>query len=464
MPCRLARTSSHRRSSAGTLRLRRALFALLLVVPAVAAQEPFGAEAPARRPPPLPARDPAPSAVCLRHAAEALGWRLQDAEGATAGVRGGAPCDRTDLAEAHRHGDLRARLPRDPAAARKTLAALLASPASHCAFSLRLGAATRRAVDRLVANERFRFTALQTGWIGFGAGGARRDGWRRVRSFGRGYVPAGPPSAAIAGFYAGSMRAECGVGRQIAQYAALYELFGPAEFDAAFERGEIMLGTFNALAGSDSVLLGRGAGPLARDGRAEQAARLGRQAFAGRPGFIFHVFGPETLDDIANQAENFVVYDVSAGAAAALRAAGGFEPFNRQARELWELSRRTGLTAQRVHQRLLYHDEPALWERIDPALHPTLRRMRAILDGPFFRGFRVYVHPRGVRPVAYHFARLLDRNPRTPFRIELGNHNLHGEIYRRWLAQHCGETLRPQEQKQSGPRKPRRSAEGAEES
>ena len=35
-------------------------------------------------------------------------------------------------------------------------------------------AATQRAVDKLVANERFRFSALQTGWIGFGPGGARR--------------------------------------------------------------------------------------------------------------------------------------------------------------------------------------------------------------------------------------------------------------------------------------------------
>ncbi|MNN92729.1 hypothetical protein D3C81_2110550 [compost metagenome] len=45
----------------------------------------------------------------------------------------------------------------------------------------------------------------------------------------------------------------------------------------------------------------------------------------------------------------------------------------------------------------------------------------------------IYVHPRGIRPVRYHIARLLDRNPRTPFAFELGLHNLHTTLYRRWI-------------------------------
>jgi hypothetical protein len=418
----------------------RYLFALLLSCPPalVRAQATTGMEGPERVPRLVrvaPERDA--GLQCSVRALEALGWRLQTAApGGDWQLHGGTPCRRASLAEAQAQGDLRATLPADPGAARDAVERLLQHPASHCAFSFRLGDATRRAVDRLVANRGFRFSALQTGWIGFGAGGARRDGWRAVRSFGRGFVPASTPSTAIAGFYQGTVRAECGVGRQIAQYAALHELFGPQGMDAAFEPEEIVLGTFATLEDSRSVLLGRGAGTLARDGRGAAAAALGRQAFAGRPGFVFHVLGRETLDDVNNQAENFVVYDVSPDAAAALEAAGGFEPFNRQARELWELSRPLGLTAQRVHERLLFHDEPVLWDAIDPRKHATLRRMRAILDQPFFRGFRVYVHPKGVKPLAYHFARLLDRNPRTPFRVELGNHNLHGEIYRRWLAQH----------------------------
>ena len=59
--------------------------------------------------------------------------------------------------------------------------------------------------------------------------------------------------------------------------------------------------------------------------------------------------------------------------------------------------------------------------------------MLALLQQPFYQGFDVHVHPMGRKPVAFHIARLLDRNPRTPFKIELTLHNLPTEIYNRWV-------------------------------
>ena len=75
---------------------------------------------------------------------------------------------------------VRVLVPRDAgAAAIATLhQELLAHPATTCAYAFKLGDATRRAVERLAANEGYRFSALQAGWIGFGIGGAARDGWR----------------------------------------------------------------------------------------------------------------------------------------------------------------------------------------------------------------------------------------------------------------------------------------------
>ena len=58
--------------------------------------------------------------------------------------------------------------------------------------------------------------------------------------------------------------------------------------------------------------------------------------------------------------------------------------------------------------------------------------MDQLLDDPFYQQFVIYVHPRGIRPIGYHVARLLDRNPRTPFSIDLAVHNLHTTLYRRW--------------------------------
>lgn len=376
------------------------------------------------------------SSTCVVEVLAGLGWRFEHGDGARLSIDAGRPCERGSLAEAQVYGDLRARLPAASADARTLhgdLVQLLADPATHCGFSFLLGDATRRAVDRLAGNDRFRFSSLQSGWIGFGPGGAARDGWEPTRSFGRGFRPAGAPSTAIDGFLAGSVRAECGVGRQIAQYAALRELFGDAGFDAVFSRDEIIVGTFRQLGRSASVLLGTSAGEFTRDGRARLAAAQGRQAFSGLPGFIFHVFDARALDDADNQAENFVVYAVSDRAARSLREAGGFEPFNRRARELWELSRTLDLISRRSYERILHERDASLRSRLPPRKRRVIERMDAILADPFFREFEVYVHPVGVKPLAYHFSRLLDLNPRTPFRIELGLHNLHTTIYRRWV-------------------------------
>jgi hypothetical protein len=376
--------------------------------------------------------------ICLIEVLGDLGWRFERADVARLATDAGLPCEWGSLTEAHARGSLRGRLPAesaDPRALRGDLAQLFADPATHCGFSFLLGDATRKAVDRLAANERFRFSSLQTGWIGFGPGGAARDGWEPIRSFGRGFRPMGQPSAAIDGFLGGSVRAECGVGRQIAQYATLRELFGDAGFDATFSRDEIIVGTFRQLGRSGSVLLGSNAGEFTRDGLARMASQQGRQAFSGLPGFIFHVFDASTLDDADNQAENFVVYAVSAAAARSLREAGGFEAFNRRARGLWELSRSLDLTSRRSYERILYERDATLRARLPPRKSRVIERMDAILADPFFREFEIYVHPVGIKPLAYHFARLLDLNPRTPFRIELGLHNLHTTIYRRWVDQ-----------------------------
>jgi len=151
------------------------------------------------------------------------------------------------------------------------------------------------------------------------------------------------------------------------------------------------------------------------------------------PGYIEHVFARDTLDDINNQAENFVVYDVSAAAEAALRTRGGFADYNAMAEELWRLSHLLPAKGSRYYERLLVERDPALRARLDGSQRATLAALDAIVADPFFSGFRIYVHRHGVTAVAYHFVRLLDRNPRTPFRIALALHNVHTTLMQRWI-------------------------------
>lgn len=367
-----------------------------------------------------------------------LGWRVEHAPIGGIELQGGSPCKRANLAAAHAEDDLVLRVPQSSDAwlaqpqAAQQLDDALADPASICSFAIRIGDSTRRAADKLIANPGFKFSAIQTGWIGFGVGSAVDAGWQPLYSWGRGFTPSLSNSRAIAAFYERPVRAECGVGRQIAQYAAFAELFGAAGLDRAFKHGEIVIGTFNKLGRSGSVLLGSGRGEMFADGLAKKTSALGRQAFNGAPGFIHHVFDASTLSDINNQAQNFVVYDVDAAAAEALRAHGGFAHYNRINRGIWELSEPFQVRGLRWFERLLFERDARLLARLTVRERDLHGRMRALLDDPFYNGFRVYGHPHGVKPIGYFVVRMLDRNPHTPFKIELALHNLHTEIYRRY--------------------------------
>lgn len=378
---------------------------------------------------------------CERRLLQALGWRFVATDAAAASIDPGTPCDRGSLAEAHAAGDLRVRVPiRAGAQAIAALErAVLAHPATRCAHGFALGSATRRAVDRLVANRGFRFSTLQPGWIDFGPTGAARDGWRTMASFGRRFQPRGSNTRAIDGFYRGQVRAECGVGRQVAQYAAQAELFGTRGFDAAFAPEEIVIGTYHQLNRSRSILQGSAAGTYARDGQARHASALGRQAFMGVPGFIEHVFPRASLDDLHNQAENFVVYDLSADAAAALRRHGGFADYNLRNQELWALARTLPTFGRRRYfERLLHEREPRLRAELPNEHRAIVERIDALLADPFYGGLRVYVHKLGVQPVGYHIVRLLDRNPRTPYRLGLALHNVPTTLMKRYFDYRLG--------------------------
>ncbi len=391
----------------------------------------------------IPAGSAWSAASCAQGVLEDLGWRIDAADIDAPTVYGGPVCERADLRQAQAAGDLRVQLPRQWSADQRQawLPQLFDDPATVCAYAFKLGAATRRATTALQDNDGFRFSALQLGWIGFGAGGAQAKGWERFRSFGRGYQPAEANSAALQTFYDGRVRAECGVGRQVAQLATQRELYGDDAFDREFSADELSIGTFLTLHETDSILLGRHAGEFLADGEAKKTALRGRQAFVGTPGFIEHVFERKYLDDINNQAENFVVVDVSDAAARALRRHEGFAYYDQINRRIWSLAQRMPGPGPRRFERLLIERDP-IWRREVPAeQQPLLKELDALLDDPFYQGFLIYVHPRGIRPIGYHIARLLDRNPRTPFAIELGLHNLHTTLYRRWIdaqLRQCG--------------------------
>ena len=294
------------------------------------------------------------TAQCIERALLDLGWTLHDGP---MRVAPGSPCERDGLADARVHGDLHAWLPADDTRG-EALRRLLLDPASGCAFRLRLADATRDAVGALVANERYGFWRIGWRWLAFDRDATAH--WRPTHSLGRGYVPATTNSAAIGVFARAGAHAECGVGRQVAQYAGFAALFGDDGFDAAFDRDEIVLGTFAKHAGTRSVLLGSGAGALAGDGLGRDAARRGRAALLASPAFLFAVERRRVVD-IANQAQNGVVTEVGATAFDALRDAGSLALANAAALRAWQLSRAIERRGPRWFQRLFGEDDAIAW-------------------------------------------------------------------------------------------------------
>src|SRR5690606_14522323 len=120
------------------------------------------------------------------------------------------------------------------------------------------------------------------------------------------------------------------------------------------------IGTFLTLHETQSILLGSGAGDFFADGKAVRTSAMGRQAFMGVPGFIEHVFERKFLDDINNQAENFVITDLSARAAQVLAQRGGFAHYDRVNREIWQLSQQMPGSGWRRFERLLHERDPTL--------------------------------------------------------------------------------------------------------
>ena len=63
----------------------------------------------------------------------------------------------------------------------------------------------------------------------------------------------------------------------VAQLATQRELYGDAAFDTEFSADELSIGTFLALHGTDSILLGAHAGDFFADGKAVRTSAMGRR-------------------------------------------------------------------------------------------------------------------------------------------------------------------------------------------
>ena len=363
-----------------------------------------------------------PTEKCALDHLKSLGWRvLPSATGTQPQIHAGTPCDSATLEEAQAKGDLVIELPAQSSGADLTsllamLPGLTRDSASMCAYKFKVGQSVKAATQKLAANPGLRFSGNQITFVDFGIFANEFKGWRETSFLGTSYIPNRSNARSIKTFYNESVKMECAVGLQIAQYASLYELYGDADFDRAFEKQEIVIGVWDRLAYSPSVTQGSHRGRTLNDPLAQEISQQGTQALVGISGYIGNVFGEKFLDQSADRGENYIITSVSKAAGENLKKNHGLAYYNNQARKFWDLGQKLGRQQKGFYWSALARGQSMGSSQQEREI---LSEMRAILADPVFSEIRVFVHPLKEMTYGMHLARLLDANPRTPYQITL---------------------------------------------
>lgn len=218
-------------------------------------------------------------------------------------------------------------------------------------------------------------------------------------------------------------RAECNTGLQLAQYAVLAELFGRS-LDNYFDHKEFYVGS--DVSHSQSVLFQTEAGQEADLSGVNRARAV--ELLIGATGYLGNVFGGKFLDRPDSRGQNFLIVETSLAGITSLSRRGGAQAFSRTLRKIWELSQSVSPQEKIRMMSLLDQGRRVPRELVDPAQH----RLVMMLEDHFLRDTYVYVHPLGIKNLAWHVMRLTLHNPRTPYSIEFYPNTLHGEIFSRW--------------------------------
>jgi hypothetical protein len=389
----------------------------------------------------LPYNKVSPQAASLRHAdldcklgvLSELGWSLElNPQLKQPQVIAKNICNATTINQIGFSGYLRLILPNDKTANGRLIPsailaeeaavdAALRAPQSMCAYGLYYGPALKAAAQKLTDNHWYSFNSfLHSGSVRLDG----VDGWKRVSCSAdeKCFVPSNNAQA-INSLYSASFASECGSGLHLAEYSAIYELFGAQEFNTRFTAQEIFASNWPNVESSLSVIHGRtGRRYFDKDGTSYVTGDGGGAlALVGVPGYLGNVFGEDYLDRSADRGENFIIVSTTPAAAMAFAANQGFSGYNQIARRIWELSQ--GMDQQ----------ETLNLEFFGRGMSPNGDEVAKLIRDPFLSQTMTYVHDVGFKSLAGHLIRLARLNPRTPYSFFFYAESTHGEIFDRWL-------------------------------
>jgi hypothetical protein len=402
---------------------------------------------------------------------KSLGWRVVLSDSGKIEIRGGNPCDDDSIEASQAQGELEIAIPADATTAElQSLLAklnyrgngtrhdyLVSGVASRCAYKHKVAAATSSAIKKLQANGEYDFSLnkplLPHGFVDLGFLGGVRKGWKalgpglRHKVSGLAYYPRSSNSEAMETFFTEKVRTECAAGLQVAEYALLHDLYGKENFDQAFSNDEIVIGTWNQVGSSKSVIHGRNTGRVVGDTLAIRSSRLGGKALIGRTGYLGNLFGEEFLDNKPNRGENLLIAEISHAASESIVRAGGLEKFNGEMYRIWEIRRDVNPLGERlrandklpVKQRMPAEERAALYKKWKAGQDEIAR----IYSDPFYTQVMTYTHPfKRYYTIKDHLDHVGEVNPRTPYSLKLYGDVINEGLYDRYAKYQIGQCLK----------------------
>ncbi len=361
------------------------------------------------------------SLACKKTVAQQLGFKVVrgvSGQPSSYNVRGA--CKAADVSSLGQAEDIKITLGTD-SEINSVIKSALTSREAACLYQLRVEKAAKQATSLLANNSNFVF-GVQGDFVNvYGS-----PEWNReCLGASSAYCLTARSSGyrALSVFTNSTARSECAAGLQIAELETQKQLYGQA-FDQYFSTNEIRVGAWRYVSGSDSALWGLVMrDPTTYDSNAAISSALGKNAFSGRSGYIGNVYGEAYLDSPDDRGENFMTVSVTSAAAAALKAAGGFEIYNNKNLRLFELSR---TLTDRSALRYVGGDYDVT------SYGASAVEMQKILRDPVYRGYLTFVHPLGRMTLGQHITRLLQINPRTPYKFQLYPSAVPHELYYRF--------------------------------
>ncbi|MBC7693300.1 MAG: hypothetical protein H7222_16165 [Methylotenera sp.] len=411
-----------------------------------------------------------PEQACSFQYLKRLGWRVASGE---LEVTDGNPCEDDSLAESLAQDKLTIKVPAnlrpmERQSALEEIVRLTHGSKSMCAYKHLIRNSVLRATQQLGANARYEFSRHKMKkdrkGVEYDDGklismGLFTRGWKKSKTekghFG--FEVSGKPSRAIDAFYHSSIHGDCAVGIQMAQYATQYELYGKKDFNQAFDSGEIVIGDWEFLGKTHSALQTSDISTI--DQKAAEVSKLGQEALVGLSGYINNVNGWDSLDDKADQAENFVITSVSAQAGRNLRTAGGFAKYDVLNVKIWQLlvqANQLGdlvpeiadLRQQIARAEYVGESTQALQNSVtriegsDSMIAPLRAQVNELFKDEVYTDIKVYVHPLGIMNFAQHLTRLARMNPRTPYTFNIHPDTTNADLFGRHANYFISECLK----------------------